>query len=414
MITAPRVPSLGDAERLDRNDELAAYRDRFLPIDDSSVIAYLDGNSLGRPLKRTLGLVHDLVADQWSSRMIRGWQDGWLELPQRLGDRLGAAGLGAGPGQVILADSTTVCLYKVLRAAVSLRPGRTGIVTDTDNFPTDRYVVEAVADELGMTIHWIESDPSSGVTEEQVAEAVGPDTAVVTLSHVAYRSAFIADMEHINSLVHAAGGLAVWDLCHSVGSVPVSLDASGADFAVGCTYKFLNAGPGAPGFLYVREEHQAGLRQPIPGWMSARDRFAMAPEYAAATGVRRMLSGTPAVTGLAGVAAGVELLAEAGIERIRAKSTALTRMAIELCDAWLVPLGFAVGSPREEAIRGGHVTVTHPRAAEFARTLIDNGVIIDFRAPDGIRVGLSPLCTSFTELWAALDRTRVLASEALI
>ncbi|MBI0378166.1 kynureninase [Streptomyces albiflaviniger] len=411
MTTAPTVPSLADAQLLDRDDPLALFRDRFLPIDDSSVIAYLDGNSLGRPLRRTMELLEELVTSQWSSRMIRGWQDGWLELPERIGDLLGSTALGAGPGQVILADSTSVCLYKALRAALSLRPGRTEIVTDTDNFPTDRYLVESVAREAGLTVRWITSDPAAGVTAQQVAEAVGERTAIVTLSHVAYRSAFIADMRAINEIAHAAGALVVWDLCHTVGSVPTHLDSAGSDFAVGCTYKFLNAGPGAPAFVYVRAEHQSALRQPIPGWMGAADRFAMAPEYRAAPGVRAMLSGTPAVTGLAGVAAGAELLAEAGIERVRAKSTALTQLAIALCDAWLVPLGFTVASPREDALRGGHVTVSHPRAEEIATVLIENGVIIDFRTPDGIRIGLSPLSTSFTELWAALDRTRDLASE---
>ncbi|MFJ6987339.1 MULTISPECIES: kynureninase [unclassified Streptomyces] len=413
MNTVAAPPSLDDAVRSDQEDPLAPFLDRFLPIEDPGVVAYLDGNSLGRPLRRTLEVVHDLVATQWSTRLIRGWQDGWLDLPERLGDRLGRVALGAGPGQVILADSTSVCLYKALHAALSLRPGRDEIVTDTDNFPTDRYLVESVARARGLTVRWIESDPVSGVTARQVADAVGDRTAVVTLSHVAYRSAAIADMRAIGEAVHATGALVVWDLCHTVGSVPAELDADGADFAVGCTYKFLNAGPGAPAFVYVRSEHQPGLDQPVPGWMSAADRFAMAPRYRPAPGIRAMLSGTPAVTGLAGVVAGVDLLAEAGIERVRAKSTALTRFAISLHDAWLAPLGLTLASPREDAARGGHVTSAHPRAGELSRLLIDHGVIVDFRAPDGIRFGLSPLSTRFTDVWTALDRTRTLASEAL-
>ncbi|WP_331772740.1 kynureninase (plasmid) [Embleya sp. NBC_00888] len=412
-MTTSSLPSLREAEDLDRSDELALFRERFLPIEDADVVAYLDGNSLGRPLRRTLELLRDLVTEQWATRLIRGWQDGWLEQPERLGDALGAVALGAAKGQVVLADSTTVCLYKALSAAAALRPDRTELVTDTDNFPTDRYVVEAMAQDLGLTVRWIASDPVAGVTAEQVAAEVGTETAVVTLSHVAYRSAFIADMARINSLVHEAGGLTVWDLCHSAGSIPVRLDADGTDFAVGCTYKFLNAGPGAPAFLFARTEHHERLRQPIPGWMSAGDRFAMAPAFTPAPGIRRMLSGTPAITGLAGVAAGVELLEEAGIERVRAKSLALTRMAITLCDAWLVPLGFGVSSPREDERRAGHVTLSHPRAEELAELLISKGVIIDFRAPDGIRLGLSPLSTSFSELWSALDRTRTLTREAL-
>ncbi|MFI6741814.1 kynureninase [Nonomuraea sp. NPDC050451] len=413
MTTVSTSASREEAALLDQGDELAAFRDRFLPIRDPSVIAYLDGNSLGRPLKRTLELMNDLVGAQWSSRLIRGWNDGWLELPRRLGDDLGRVALGAGPGQVILADSTTVCLYKALRVAAALLPGRGELVCDTGDFPTDRYIAQAVADELGLTVRWIDSDPASGVTAEQVADAVGPGTAVVALSHVAYRSAFIADMEQINAIAHDAGALVVWDLCHSVGSVPVHLDATGTDFAVGCTYKYLNAGPGAPAFVYVRADHHGAARQPIPGWMSAADRFAMARDYQADPGIGRMLSGTPAVTGLIGVAAGVELLEEAGIGRVRAKSVALTRMAIALYDEWLAPLGFTLSSPRPDAIRGGHITVSHPKAEEFADTLIGDGVIVDFRAPDGIRLGLSPLSTSYTELWAALDRTRALATEVL-
>ncbi|MFH0179823.1 aminotransferase class V-fold PLP-dependent enzyme [Streptomyces cacaoi] len=202
-------------------------------------------------------------------------------------------------------------------------------------------------------------------------------------------------------------------LCHSVGSIPVELDATHTDFAVGCTYKFLTAGPGAPGFLYVAEEHQASLCQPIPGWMSAEDLYAMAPAHVPAPGVRRMVSGTPAITGLADVAAGVELLAEAGIHRVRAKSLSLTGMAIALVDAWLIPMGFGLATPREDKPRAGHVTLAHPQARELAELLIDNGVIVDFRAPDGIRLGLSPLSTIFTDVWCALDRAWRLAKRFL-
>ncbi|WP_051579410.1 kynureninase [Pseudonocardia acaciae] len=410
MTAGTETITLADAERLDREDPLAGFRDRFLPIEDPGVVAYLDGNSLGRPPAATLDRLRELVTREWGTGMIRSWDRGWLELPERLGDRLGAVCLGAGPGQVIVADSTTVCLYKALRAAVALRPGRTELVTDTDNFPTDRYVVAAIARELGLTVRWIESDPRAGVTAEQLAEVVGEDTAVVTLSHVSYRSAYIADMAGINELVHAAGALAVWDLCHSVGAMPVLLDAAGTDFAVGCTYKFLNAGPGAPAFFYARAEHHDRFDQPIAGWIGARDIFAMAPRFEPADGIRRVLSGTPPVLGLVGVEQGVEMLAEAGIERVRAKSTALTRMAIELSERWLAPLGFTVASPRADEVRGGHVTVTHPKAESLARAWIDNGVIIDFRTPDGIRIGLSPLSTGFAELWRAMDRARGVAA----
>ncbi|HEV2778872.1 MAG TPA: aminotransferase class V-fold PLP-dependent enzyme [Actinophytocola sp.] len=401
--------SLDDARRLDRDDELAAYRERFVPIDPG-VVAYLDGNSLGRPPQSTMDRLEDLVVRQWGSRLIRSWEEGWLELPERIGDRLGAACLGAAAGQVIVADSTTLCLHKALRAAIALRPGRTEIVTDAANFPTDRYVVEAVAEELGLTVRWVPTDLAAGITAEALAGAVGERTAVVTLSHVAYRSSYLADLAAITELVHAAGALVVWDLCHSAGVVPVHLDAAGADFAVGCTYKFLNAGPGAPAFLYVRAEHLPGLRAPLRGWMGTEDIFDMDAAYRPASGLRRLLSGTPAVLGLLCVAEGLAMIADAGIERIRAKSTALTRLAIELADAWLAPLGFTVASPRADERRGGHVLLSHPNAANLARLFNDSGVILDFRPPQGIRLGPSPLSTSYEEVWTALNRMRALTA----
>lgn len=400
--------TLDSASVLDQHDELAGFRDRFLPIEDPTVVAYLDGNSLGRPPLSTLDAMRDLVAGQWGSRLIRSWSEGWLELPEQVGDRLGQACLGAGPGQVIVADSTTVCLHKVLHAAAALRPDRTEIVTDARNFPTDRYAVEAVAEDLGRTVRWVDTDPAGGITAELLAEVVGESTAVVTLSHVAYRSAFLSDMAAINELVHASGAVIVWDLCHSAGSVPVRLDETGTDFAVGCTYKFLNAGPGAPAFLYVRSDHQPELRHPLRGWIGDADIFAMDDPFRPADGIRRTLSGTPAIAGVRCVDEGVAMIAEAGIDRVRAKSTALTAMAIDLADDWLAPLGFRLASPRDDARRGGHVTLDHPDAQRLTQLFIDNGIILDFRAPQGIRLGPSPLSTSYAELWTAFDRMREL------
>ncbi|MET8999076.1 aminotransferase class V-fold PLP-dependent enzyme [Amycolatopsis sp. Hca4] len=389
------------ADRLDAADELAAFRERFVPITDPGVVAYLDGNSLGRPLRATAERLQELVAHEWGARLIRSWDERWLTLPEEIGDELGRVALGAAPGQTIVADSTSVCLYKALRAAVALRPGRDEIVTDTANFPTDRFLVESVAAELGLTVRWAGSD--------DVAAAVGPRTAVVTLSHVDYRTAAITDLAAVTRLVHERGGLVVWDLCHSVGSIPVALDAAEADFAVGCTYKFLNAGPGAPAFLYVNARHHETFGQPITGWMGAADTFGMAAEYVPAPGIRRALSGTPPVLGMVGVREGVALLAEAGLDRVRAKAVALGRWVIALADAWLVPLGFTVASPREDDRRGGHVTLRHPDAERLSRVLIEHGVLIDFRRPDGIRIGLSPLTTGFAEVRRAVERIRELA-----
>ncbi|MBF6063699.1 kynureninase [Nocardia terpenica] len=401
--------SLADARRLDDEDPLRGFRDRFVPPTDPGLVAYLDGNSLGRPPKATVRRLHSLVTEEWGSRLIRSWSERWMTLPEQIGDRLAAATLGAAPGQVVIADSTSVCLYKLLRGALALRPGRTEIVTDRHNFPTDSYIVQGVAAELGLTVRWIDSDPDAGVTAAELAAQLSENTAVVTLSHIAYRSAWIADLPALTALAHRHGALVVWDLCHSVGCVPLELDSWGVDFAVGCTYKYLNAGPGAPAFGYVRAEHHEDFRQPVWGWMGGDDPFAMRHEYRPASGVRRLLSGTPPITAMIGVDEGVRLVAEAGIERIRAKAVALTETVVALADERLAPHGIRVASPRDPARRGGHVTLAHPEAAALAPRLIDAGVVIDFRPPDGIRVGLSPLTTGFAEVWEAMDVVAQLA-----
>ena len=398
------------ARRLDDADPLAHLRDRFLGVDDPSVLAYFDGNSLGRPLRATADGMDAFVRQQWGGRLIRGWTDDWLEWPLSVGDRLGAAALGAGPGQVVVADSTTVLLYKLVRAAVDAQPGRSELVVDTDNFPTDRYVVEGIAAERGLAVRWVETDPATGITPEQVAEVVGPDTAVLVFSHVAYRSAWIADAAAITRLAHDAGALVLWDLSHSVGSVPVSLDDWGADLAVGCSYKYLNGGPGAPAFAYVARRHLDRLRQPVQGWMGRADMFEMGPGYEAAPGVRAVLSGTPPILAMVPLLAGLDLLEEAGIAAVRSKSVLLTQYALELAEAWLVPLGFGIASPRDPARRGGHVTLCRSDARELNARVVERGVIPDFRAPDGLRLGLSPLSTSFAEVHRGLEVLREVAA----
>lgn len=403
--------TLDDARRLDEKDTLRPFRERFIAPDDDGLVAYLDGNSLGRPPKATLERLNTLVTREWGTRLIRAWSEGWMEHAERIGDRLGAVALGAAPGQVIIADSTSVCLFKALRGALAMRPGRTEIVTDRRNFPTDNYIVQGVAAELGLTVRWIDSDPDAGVTPEQVAAELGERTALVILSHVAYRSAWLADLPAITTLAHEHGALTVWDLCHSVGCVPIRLDDWGADFAVGCTYKYLNAGPGAPAFAYVRAEHQEAFRQPVWGWMGGDAPFAMEHDYRPAPGIRRFLSGTPPIVGMAGVEEGVNLVAEAGIDRIRAKAVALTEFVVALADEWLAPHGVRVASPRDPERRGGHVTLAREDGPRLAERLIEAGVVIDFRPPDGIRVGLSPLTTGFAETWRAMSVMRDLAAQ---
>jgi kynureninase len=394
------------AGHLDAVDPLARCRDHFIGTDTD--LSYLDGNSLGRPLKRTVTDISAFIQDGWGGRLIRGWDEEWLDLPQAIGDQLGRAVLGAAPGQTIIADSTTVVLYKLIRAALAAvgDPARTEIVLDTDNFPTDRYLVEGIAREEGLTLNWIEADPATGVTPDQVRDATGPATAVVLLSHVAYRSGFLGDLRTITEVAHNAGALVVWDLCHSAGSVELDLDGAGVDFAAGCTYKYLNGGPGAPAFAYVNARHLPGLRQPIWGWMGRRDAFEMAAGYEPAPGIRGFLSGTPAIFGMLAMRGTLDLIEETGMAAIRDKSLKLTAYAVELYEAWLAPLGVELASPRDPERRGSHITLDHPAFRNVTAALWEQDVIPDFRAPQGIRIGLSPLSTSFAEVHRGIAAIR--------
>jgi kynureninase len=373
------------------NDPLGSYRDLF--VEAPGVVSYLDGNSLGRPLKASVERVETFLREEWGGRLIRGWDEGWLDLPLTIGDELGRVTLGAAPGQVAIGDSTTVLLYKLVRAALDARPGRTEIVIDRDNFPTDRYIVEGIAADRGLTIQWVGTAHDGGVTSDL---ELGPNTALVLFSAVAYRSGYLADVAAITAVAHEAGALTLWDLSHSVGVVPTELDACGVDFAVGCGYKYLNGGPGAPAFLYVRRELQESLRQPIQGWLGSATPFEMGQGYTAAAGIRGMLSGTPPIVGMLAMQDMIALIDSVGLDAVRAKSVALTQYAVELCDELLPDARLA--SPRDPARRGGHITIDHPRFAEIVPLLWERGVIPDFRRPDGIRLGMSPLSTSFDEV----------------
>jgi kynureninase len=383
--------SVTSARELDAADPLARFRERFVGAGDPSVVAYLDGNSLGRPLTVTGERLAAFVAGPWGRGLIRSWDESWMAEPVTVGDRLAEVALGAAPGQVTVADSTTVVLYKLIRAAVGARPGRDEIIIDRGNFPTDRFVVDGIAAECGLTVGSLSAPPDAGVRPADVAAAVSERTALVVLSHVAYRSGFLADMAAITAVAHQAGALILWDLCHSVAALPVELDACGADLAAGCTYKYLNGGPGSPAFCYVAAGLQDELRQPVWGWMGAAEPFAMAADYQPAKGIRQFISGTPPVLAMQPLKDMLELVAEAGLD-------ALTEYAAALTDEWLTPLGARFASPRDPAERGSHVTVDHPRFAAVTAALWAQGVIPDFRPPDGIRLGLSPLSTSFAEV----------------
>ncbi|MGV1034037.1 MAG: kynureninase [Microbacteriaceae bacterium] len=413
MTGDAQLTSLSDAQALDAADPLFGYRDQFVGVGSDAPgtpQAYFDGNSLGRPLKASIERVTHFIQNDWGTRLIRSWDEQWLELPHRIGDALAQAALGAAPGQTIIGDSTTVMLYKFIRAAVSYQlerdPNRTELVIDDDNFPTDRYIVEGIANELGLTVRWVAVDRALGVTLDLLQPVLGPKTNTVVISHVAYRSGYLADMAGLTRAIHDAGGVVLWDLCHSAGSVAVELDACNADLAVGCTYKYINGGPGAPAFGYVRADLQEQMTQPIQGWIGHADPFAMGPGYTPGPGMRRFISGTVPVTGMLAMQDTIGLIAEVGIDAIREKSLALTEYAIGLADAWLAPLGVELATPRDGRWRGGHVTLSHPAMREVNQRLWAEDVIPDYRDPHGLRIGLSPLSTSFQEVWLGMSRVR--------
>lgn len=402
-VTAARAADLDSA------DPLAGYRELFVHSDD--VVAYLDGNSLGRPTRASAERLGRFAADEWASRLIRGWDESWYELPITLGDKLAATVLGASAGQAFIGDSTTVILYKLIRAGLDARPGRDEIIVDSGNFPTDRFVLEGIAAECGKTLRWIEPDPDGGVTPDEVSALLGPRTAMVVLSHIAYRSGYLSDAQAITRLAHDAGALVLWDLCHSAGAVPIELDAWEVDLAAGCTYKYLNGGPGSPAFGYVRASLQSSLSQPIQGWMGSAQPFEMGPQYQPHDGIRRFISGTPAVVGMLAMEDMLDLIAETGMATVRAKSVRLTEFAVELVDALLVPLGVKLASPRDPARRGSHITIDHDNFRAVNAKLWEKGIIPDFRRPNGLRLGLSPLTTSFAEVQLGIAAIREAMAE---
>ena len=398
------------AEALDAADPLAGFRDRFvLPEQD---LRYLYGNSLGRLPGATVDRLAAVVTEEWGRGLVRSWPD-WITLARRVGDLIAAEVVGARPGEVVVSDSTTVNLYKLAAAALDARPGRMVVLAAADEFPTDRYVLQGLCGARGLTLREVPVDLDAGVSVEDVCSALDSSVALVALSQVAYRSGALADLPAITAATHSAGALVLWDLSHSGGSVPVGLAAAGADLAVGCTYKYLNGGPGAPAYLYVRTDLQDRLRQPVQGWFGAAEQFGMDPEYVPAAGIDRFLVGTPPVLAVAAVEEGVRLLAEAGVDRLRAKGMAMTAYLVSLADAWLVPFGFRLASPRDPARRGSHVTLEHPRAWPVCQALLERGVVPDYRTPSRLRLGPAPLTTRYVDVWEAMAVVRdVVASGA--
>lgn len=406
-------PDHSFAHEMDAQDELARFRREFV-IDDPNLI-YLDGNSLGRLPRRTKALLQDYVEHQWGQRLIRGWNEGWLDLSQRIGDKI-ARLIGGHAGEVVVAESTSTNLFKLATAALKARPGRSKIVTDDLNFPSDLYIFQGIIELLGGQHQLVIVPSPDGIRGpvDRLAAAIDDDTALVSLSHTVFKSAYTYDMTAITALAHQAGALTLWDLSHSAGAVPVDLAGSNADLAVGCTYKYLNGGPGAPAFLYVRRDLQDSLRNPIAGWFGQQAPFDFGLDYQPAAGLRRMLTGTPPLLSLAAIEPGVDLLLEAGMDFVRAKSVQQTEYLVALYENQLQPLGFILSSPRDAAQRGSHVSLSHPDGWRINRALIEQmHVLPDFRAPDNIRLGITPLYTTFDDISQAVQRLRLVVVERL-
>ena len=420
------------AQRLDSQDPLASYREQFVITDPDLV--YLDGNSLGRMPKAAAVRAKQIVDEEWGDDLIRGWNKGWWEAPARIGGKIGRI-TGAAPGQVLVCDTVSLNLFKLATSALTLQPDRTRIITDAFNFPSDLYILQGIqhllspsrlrslpdgrgdgGEGLRNTQYEIIRIPAADndITPDlaQLESAINENTALVTLSHVTFKSGYLYDMRRITELAHVRGALVLWDLSHSVGSVPIALDECNVDFAIGCTYKYLNGGPGAPGFLYVNKAIQDKLSPPIWGWWGQKNPFDFGLDYTPAPGPQRFLVGTQPMISLLTMEAGLEPTLQAGMDAIRTKSILMTDYASFLTDDLLATFGFSPGSPRDSARRGSHISVRHPDGYRINRALIEEmNVIPDFREPDNIRLGFAPLYTSFAEIREGFDRIKRVLEE---
>jgi kynureninase len=421
-MSYPLLEGLGNplerdtALALDKADELGSFRSEFFIKDEN--LCYLDGNSLGRLPRKTIESVNHFLTEEWGTELVDGWNH-WIDEAQPAGDLLGRATLGAGAGQVLVCDTTSVNLYQLCVAAIKARPNRKTIIVDSANFPTDRFVVQGIAEEFGLKLITLDTDGSGGpgavrvdsenelVTAELLAPFLNDDVAMVTLQVVNYRSGARQDIKAVTDLVRSFGALVVWDASHAGGSVEMDFDANGVDLAVGCTYKYGNSGPGSPAWLYVRKELQAELKVPIQGWFAQEDQFAMGPFFDKNLGIRGFQIASPSIIGIRGVQASYEMIERAGIARIAKKAAIGTELMIALFDAWLAPLGFELLTPRDPSQRGGHITIGHPEAKRIAAALRQFAQVIpDYRMPNSIRLAISPLPTSYTEVFDGFARIR--------
>jgi kynureninase len=400
------------ALELDKNDPLAHFKSQFVVADPE--MCYLDGNSLGRLPKETISAVNNLMTE-WGAEVVTGWGH-WVDEAQPTGDLLGQAALGAGPGQILVCDTTSVNFYQLCLAAVHARPGRKTIITDAANFPTDRYILDGIAKQFGLKLVLIENEDPAVATHERITtEVLAPylndDVALVTLQVIQYRSGARTDIKSITDQVRAIGGLVVWDASHAVGAIELNLDANGVDLCVGCTYKYGNSGPGSPAWLYVSKKIQKELQVPIQGWFAQDAQFEMGPVFERAQNIRGFQIASPSLIGIRCVKTAFSMIKEAGIDAIAQKAAVGTQMMIDLYDAWLAPLGIELNTSRDPKERGGHISLVHPDAAQICVALRQiSNVIPDYRTPNSIRLAISPLPTSYVEVWDGFARMRDLVA----
>ncbi len=397
------------ALELDANDPLASYRSKFVITDPN--LCYLDGNSLGRLPHATVKAVSDFLSQEWGNEVVTGWAH-WIDEAQVAGDLLGRAVLGAGPGQVLVCDTTSVNFYQLCVAAIKARPGRKTIITDAANFPTDRYILDGIAKQFGLKLVIIDNeDPTIAenelITAELLEKYMSEDVALVTFEVIQYRSGARTDIQSVTDLARSYGALVVWDASHAAGAIEMNFDACGVDLAVGCTYKYGNSGPGSPAWLYVNKKIQRELQVPIQGWFGNEDQFGMGPNFEKAAGIRGFQIASPSIIGIRGVQVAFSMIEEAGIDAIAAKAAIGTQMMIDLYDEWLAPLGYTLLTSRNPKERGGHISIGHPDAARICVALRKfANVIPDYRTPNAIRLAIAPLPTSYIEVWDGFQRIR--------
>ncbi len=394
------------AKQFDEKDKLKNFRKEFVHADSKTI--YLDGNSLGRLPFKTQKRLKKVVENEWGERLIKSWNDGWYELSSKVGSKI-AKVIGAKENEVIAADSTSINLYKLVFAAIKASHGRNKIVTDEFNFPSDHYILQSIVNQLNndYKIEIVKSRDGITIELDDLEKAIDENTAVVTLSHAAFKSAFLYDIEEVTKIAHKRGAYVVWDLSHSVGAVDIELNKANVDLAIGCTYKYLNGGPGAPAFLYVREDLQEKLSSPIWGWFGDKNPFDFNLQFREAEGIKKFMIGTPPILSLSAVDSSIDITLEAGIKNIRDKSVQLTEYLIYLINELLFPLDFTLGSPTDSSKRGSHVSIKHKEAYKIYKAIMDEQnekiVIPDFREPDIIRLGVSSLYNSFEDVWEAVQ-----------